>query len=173
MRRVIRLGDPTSHGGRVMSASGSYIIFGKPVARMGDKVSCPVPGHGIVTIVEGDPDWTDNDQPVVLEGHHCSCGCVLISTLPNVLRSHAAAAQSEADVAPKANAAMAEMVSEEDDDLEYYYVAKRDDGSAIDLAYRIESGVGKLHEGVLSSDGRTAALPLSQTGNAIFWISQS
>lgn len=87
-KRVIRLGDPTTHGGVVVSASSSIEIFGKPVARIGDKVTCPRPGHGVVTIVEGDPTWTDNGKNIALEGHKCSCGCSLISTLPNVGRSY-------------------------------------------------------------------------------------
>lgn len=87
-RRVIRLGDPTTHGGKVVSATTGYIMFGKEVAGRGDKVTCPRPGHGVVTIVEGDPVWTVNGKNVALEGHKCSCGCSLISTLPNVVRSY-------------------------------------------------------------------------------------
>ena len=173
MRRVIRLGDPTSHGGRVLSASGTYVFFGKPVARMGDKVSCPIPGHGVVTIVEGDPDWTDNGKPVVLEGHHCSCGCVLISTLPNVLRSQETLIDCDMKASSVATAMENRFSSEEEDVLEYYFVAERDDGSVIHMAYLIESAGRKLHEGVLSADGRTVAFPMSEVGNAIFWIGQS
>lgn len=87
MRRVIRLGDPTSHGGTVVSASSSVIINGKPVARIGDSVTCPIPGHGVVTIVEGDSTWLDGGRPIALEGHKTSCGASLISTLPTLGRS--------------------------------------------------------------------------------------
>lgn len=87
-KRVIRLGDPTTHGGVVVTASGRSIILGKPVARVGDKVNCPKPGHGVVTIVEGDPTWIDDGVKVALEGHRCGCGCFLISTLPIVARSN-------------------------------------------------------------------------------------
>lgn len=82
MKRVIRLGDPTTHGGKVVSATGHFHIYDKPVARLGDKVTCPLPGHGVVTIVEGDPDWLIDGIPVALEGHKTSCGASLISTLP-------------------------------------------------------------------------------------------
>ena len=76
-RRVIRLGDPTTHGGKVVSATTGYVMFGKEVAGRGDKVTCPRPGHGVVTIVEGDPVWTVNGKNVALEGHKCSCGSSL------------------------------------------------------------------------------------------------
>ena len=87
-KRVIRLGDPTTHGGTVVSATAGYIMFDKEVAALGDKATCPIPGHGTVVIVEGDPTWTVNGRNVALEGHKCSCGCSLISTLPNVERSY-------------------------------------------------------------------------------------
>lgn len=41
LRGVIRLGDSTDHGGKVISASSTTIIQGKPLARIGDMVSCP------------------------------------------------------------------------------------------------------------------------------------
>lgn len=86
-KRVIRLGDPTTHGGTVVSASGTVIINGKQVARVGDSVTCPIPGHGVVTIIEGDTTWLDDGRPIALEGHKTSCGASLISTLPTFTRS--------------------------------------------------------------------------------------
>lgn len=86
MKRVIRLGDPTSHGGKVVSAAGNYDIMGLQVARLGDKVTCPQKGHAVSTIVEGDPNWLIDGIPVALEGHKTSCGASLISTLPNLGR---------------------------------------------------------------------------------------
>lgn len=87
MKRVIRLGDPTTHGGKVVSATSHHMIYGKPVARLGDQVMCPIPGHGVTTIVEGDPTWLIDGIPVALEGHKTSCGASLISTLPAVKRA--------------------------------------------------------------------------------------
>lgn len=86
MKHVIRLGDKTTHGGTVVSATDQLQIHGKPVARLGDKVSCPIKGHGSETIVEGDPNWLVDGIPVALEGHKTSCGATLISSLPNLKR---------------------------------------------------------------------------------------
>lgn len=88
MKLVIRLGDPTTHGGTVVSATSHLEMFGKHVARLGDKVTCPIPGHGVCTIAEGDPLWSIDGIPVALEGHKTTCGASLISTLPNVQRSY-------------------------------------------------------------------------------------
>lgn len=84
MRRIIRLGDPTDHGGVVISVSAvRYIVNGKPVARKGDVCSCPRKGHDTCTIVEGDTNYRIDGVPVAFEGHHTSCGAMLISTAPN------------------------------------------------------------------------------------------
>lgn len=84
MKRVIRIGDPSSHGGVVISAQPKTVLFGKPVAVVGDKVSCPIKGHGVCPIVEGDPTWLVGGKAVALEGHKTACGAALISTMPQV-----------------------------------------------------------------------------------------
>ncbi|AXE28925.1 hypothetical protein DK842_02765 [Chromobacterium phragmitis] len=84
MKPVIRIGDPTDHGGNVTSASSTTTAFGKPIALVGDSVSCPRQGHTNCTIVEGDSSWTVNGKAVALEGHAVSCGAKLISTLGQV-----------------------------------------------------------------------------------------
>lgn len=83
MPRVIRLGDPTSHGGNVVSAASNVSVMGVQVARLGDYCTCPIRGHTGCTIVEGDSTHTINGVPVAYEGHRTSCGAVLISTVPN------------------------------------------------------------------------------------------
>ncbi len=60
MLQIIRKGDKTTHGGSVMTCSGTMIFGGIGVARKGDSVSCPIPGHGPTTIIEGNPDYLDN-----------------------------------------------------------------------------------------------------------------
>lgn len=83
MQKIIRLGDSTSHGGKVVSATRHVTIGGIPVARLGDKCTCPKCGHNNCVIVAGDSAWTIEGIPVALEGHKISSGAVLISTAPN------------------------------------------------------------------------------------------
>lgn len=71
-------GDFTTHGGRVISASGSFTIDGRRAARLGDILSCPM--HGIIKIVEGDSATLDEGIPLALHGHHGACGCAVIGT---------------------------------------------------------------------------------------------
>lgn len=82
MRGVIRLNDPTSHGGRVTSAAPASTVMGVAVARKGDRCSCPLPGHGDCVIAEGDPEVLIDGVPVAFEGHRTSCGAALITTMP-------------------------------------------------------------------------------------------
>lgn len=82
MPNVIRIGDPTDHGGQVV-ASGApfYKIDGIAVALMGDACTCPRQGHSNCTIAEGSPTHKINGIPVAYEGHKTTCGAVLQSTI--------------------------------------------------------------------------------------------
>ena len=80
MKRIILKGDPTSHGGEVLTGCDSYLVLGKPVARQGDLCSCPREGHDRCTIAEGDPNHLIGGVPVAYEGCHTSCGAELIPT---------------------------------------------------------------------------------------------
>ncbi|HHU1731906.1 TPA: PAAR domain-containing protein [Escherichia coli] len=78
----VLLGDNTTHGGKVISASSTMIVDGKKVALVGDMVSCPVSGHGTNPIVESSPEWISDGRAVVIDGCKCLCGCKVISSAP-------------------------------------------------------------------------------------------
>lgn len=80
-RPFILLGDKSSHGGTVISASGSSDCNGKGIARVGDQVTCPRRGHGGVTvIVSGDPTALIDGQPAARHGDKTACGASLIAS---------------------------------------------------------------------------------------------
>lgn len=87
MPKFIRLGDPTSHGGKVVTATGHLKIMDVPVARLGDACTCPQPGYNGCVIVEGDSTWLIDAIPVALEGHRTSCGARLMATVTNAERN--------------------------------------------------------------------------------------
>ena len=58
-----RLGDKTSHGGVIITGAKRTLVNGRPVARMGDKHNCPIPGHGTTPIVSGSPDTLTEGKP--------------------------------------------------------------------------------------------------------------
>ena len=77
-RALIRLGDSTSHGGSVIGASGKSMSGSIAIARIGDKVTCPIKGHGTNPIVSGDPTFIVDGQPVARQGDKTACGATLI-----------------------------------------------------------------------------------------------
>ncbi|MGA4045437.1 PAAR domain-containing protein [Ralstonia nicotianae] len=87
MRGVIRVGDLTSHGGQVLTGAEKSRVMGQAVARVGDRCSCPMPGHRDCVIVEGDPNVKIDGRMVAFHGHKVSCGATLISSAPTSGRS--------------------------------------------------------------------------------------
>ena len=87
MSNVIRLGDATSHGGKVVSVSALHVtVEGIAVARVGDVCSCPIKGHDNCTIAEGDPHHVVEGLRVAYEGCKTTCGAVLIASTANLSR---------------------------------------------------------------------------------------
>lgn len=77
-RNWIVLGDPTSSGGIVITASPFTDIDGIPVARVNDQATCPR-HKGAFPIVDGDGTMIVDGQPVALHGSSLSCGCKVLS----------------------------------------------------------------------------------------------
>lgn len=78
--KIILAGDTLrEYGGKVLT--GHYLCFGKGVACKGDPVLCNE--HGMTTIAEGSTLSTVDGQPVAFHGHHCACGCTLVSSFPD------------------------------------------------------------------------------------------
>lgn len=80
-KNVVRLGDPTTHGGMVISASSTTIVEGIAVALVGDLVSCPKKYHGVNMIIEGAETCYSDGKPIVIDSALCQCGCKVISTI--------------------------------------------------------------------------------------------
>jgi uncharacterized Zn-binding protein involved in type VI secretion len=78
---LIRFGDDTDHGGKVISASSTMQYEGRFVARKGDAVSCPKHDIQPNLIIDGDESTNDDGVPVARHGHRAMCGCKLISSL--------------------------------------------------------------------------------------------
>lgn len=77
MNGFVCLGDPTSHGGRVVTATSKISINGKPVAQVGDLVSCPQQGHGINPIIYSNSACITDKTRICLNGAKAACGCII------------------------------------------------------------------------------------------------
>lgn len=79
-RGVIRLGDSTSHGGNVTSASSDFTAIGKPVAVHGDTTFCPQ-CKGTFPIQVPSSDRHHHGKAVAYDGDKTTCGATLISSI--------------------------------------------------------------------------------------------
>jgi len=83
MKQPVCLGDDTSHGGNVKTASSSFSLNGgRKAALVGDLVSCPL--HSDNPIVEGGKGFSDLGRPLAVGGCRTQCGSVLIASNPGV-----------------------------------------------------------------------------------------
>lgn len=81
----ILIGDSTNHGGKVIAGSPQSTIEGKPIARVGDQVTCPQKDHGgVTTIISGDPTCLIDGKPAARDGDMTACGAKLIASQGNV-----------------------------------------------------------------------------------------
>lgn len=80
-KKQIVVGDATSHGGKVTSGSPSstWSAAKIPIARKGDRVTCPICSPHIFEIAEGLEGCEDFDQLMAVEGHKTTCGATLIA----------------------------------------------------------------------------------------------
>jgi uncharacterized Zn-binding protein involved in type VI secretion len=74
MAFVIREGDPTTTGGKVIAGSGTTFVVNQRVARIADPAWCPV-CQTVGFIAEGHHTWVDDQQATAVEGGLVRCGC--------------------------------------------------------------------------------------------------
>lgn len=84
-KMIIRVGDGTSHNGRVITGSPEHSVLGRAIARLGDLVNCPqfYPGgrpHGVNKIITAS-GYLIGDIPAACDGDLTECGCTLIGTI--------------------------------------------------------------------------------------------
>ncbi|MBB3120024.1 PAAR domain-containing protein [Pseudoduganella violacea] len=78
-RAVICLGDPTSHGGKVLEGDPNATIDGRPIALRGHMTLCPQ-CKGKFPITEGLDHHSFGGIGTALEGMKTACGATLIAT---------------------------------------------------------------------------------------------
>lgn len=139
---IIRLGDPTSHGGKVLEGSLTDICFDKPIAYIGHKTFCPT-CKGTFPIIEGAQTTTFYGKGVALAGMKTACGATLIATqFTDIVEygggAEGSSAKAQADSAPAAAPAAATAAALAAAAPE----AKAEDphaGHAYDLVFRVQN----------------------------------
>jgi len=83
MPAIARLGDTSSHGGTIITASNDVRANNRGVARQGDSHSCPISGHGVTPITAITTRTYVNGRLVVTVGARAACGAIINSGSPN------------------------------------------------------------------------------------------
>lgn len=78
MAKIVRLGDTSSHGGSMITATANFRVNGRVACVNGNLHTCPIRGHG-VTPVTGTATFTSTGQRVVKTGDVAGCGAVITS----------------------------------------------------------------------------------------------
>ena len=82
-RKQARIGDPSSHGGVIVTGAARTLTNGRKAARLGDLDVCPVPGHGVRPIVTGSPNTIIEGRAAARVGDKVACGAVIVSGSPD------------------------------------------------------------------------------------------
>jgi uncharacterized Zn-binding protein involved in type VI secretion len=83
MPPAARLGDKSSHGGIIITASSDIFVDGIPIARTGDLHECPIHGHGITPLTSSSTVHMDG-RSVIRIGDKAGCGATIIQGSPDV-----------------------------------------------------------------------------------------
>lgn len=81
---IARLGDKSSHGGTIITASSMHTVDGKPIARIGDLHACPIRGHGITPIVSSPASaHLVEGKGMAVVGATTGCGATIVTGAPS------------------------------------------------------------------------------------------
>jgi len=72
---IARLGDTSSHGGQIISASGNVFCDGAQVARHGDILQCPAHGAQPINSISG--GVSVNGRRILTVGAVANCGATI------------------------------------------------------------------------------------------------
>lgn len=79
MKDIVRIGDTTNHGGRVIDSIPHTNLNGRAMAGKGNMVLCPL-CEGEFPIIEGSDTYRVNGTPVALDGMKTACGATLMAS---------------------------------------------------------------------------------------------
>lgn len=173
---IIRLGDPTSHGGRVIEGSPVDICYGKPISFIGHKVWCPQ-CKGTFPIIEGAGTTTFYGKGVALAGMKTACGAVLIATqLTDLVESGSGSQNSKpANTHPSAGTAsgLAQARDEDSNPIveECFYALVDQDGNAAEgYLYDLHCGDELRTKAASYADGTTIKIGGVSPTRVVTWL---
>lgn len=166
MQPIIVQGDKTSHGGSVLTGSPFSDCDGKPIARVGNMVSCPR-CKGVFPIAQGDQSNIIDGAPVAYHGRKTACGATLISSQMRTLTepSGGTASSASSSTLERFGAVGAGMAASYEDQVlgdgakrfqGRFQLVSAEDGKPISgETVRVRSTGGQYITGTTDADGYT------------------
>jgi uncharacterized Zn-binding protein involved in type VI secretion len=159
---IIRLGDPTSHGGKVLEGSPMDICHGKPIAYIGHKTFCPK-CKGTFPIIEGAMTTTFYGKGVALAGMKTACGASLVATQFTDTVDYgqpASVAKARTQSTPTPSSKLARhagpAAAAAPSKFDLFFLVKSANGTLLpDTAYKITLEDGREFVGVTDGSGHT------------------
>lgn len=148
----IVLGDRTSHGGVVVSGDPTWTIDGQPIARVGDKVTCPRCKRVSTIVSSRFPTVIDLGRPVAYDQDMTDCGAVIYSRHNN----HAGWGEKGSDDEAAATPIEDYVPKQAPRFQEHFVLRNNETGEPLaGVPYTIKTGDGKTFEGETDAQGRT------------------
>jgi uncharacterized Zn-binding protein involved in type VI secretion len=77
MGQVVRLGDTSDHGGKMITATGGFTVDDLPGCVSGDMHQCPQKGHGTTSVMSSS-NCTGLDRAIIRTGDFAGCGARIV-----------------------------------------------------------------------------------------------
>ncbi|MEN3113059.1 PAAR domain-containing protein [Uliginosibacterium paludis] len=175
---IICVGDKTDHGGVVIEGSLFDTIDGKPIARIGNKVTCPKHGCPSTTvIISGDVTCMFDGKAVARHGDKTACGATLISsqsltTVDTGSAGHTRASSVNQGENPSNSSTYVAglEVGKHGEDFDQRFLL-RDSLTGVPLVrqpYKLEFN-GVVIEGETDENGLTQPIPTGNSSESVAW----
>lgn len=76
MPEIVKLNDPSDHGGKMIQASGGFTVDDIDGCVSGDIHQCPIRGHGNTPVSSSSPH-TANGKAILRTGDKAACGATI------------------------------------------------------------------------------------------------
>ena len=83
MAEIVRINDPSNHGGRMVTATGGFTVNGLAVCVNGDMHECPIEGHGTTSVTASHTQFGTDGKPVLVTNDIAGCGAAISSGSTN------------------------------------------------------------------------------------------
>jgi len=153
----IVLGDRTSHGGVVISGDPTRTIDGQPVARVGDKATCPRCKRTSTIVSSRFQTVIDLGKPMAFDQDVTDCGALLYSRLNGYAGWGDESGEESGDQHASVASDIAEHIPKKSPRFQEHFVLRNNETGELlaGVPYTIKTNEGNVYRGETDAEGRT------------------